>query len=742
MKKLRKLGILTLSTGLTIGILAPAASATSLGNEHYSPAQIQVAQTEKVISKSELIKKFKAFFPQFDYLKDSEFHSGSGYQYPEDTTIRYDLHFQKKINGKQMYGSVSFLGDDLKIERFHYEPTNAVDALFPAKITKEKATEVAKAFLKNFPESKDYHLETNHINYYPLNQLLTEPIRYSFSFVKKQNNVPIPDQQIQVTVLGNGEVTEFYQYSGNSASPSYDDATKILPKDEIIKQMKERISVDLQYRVETNYRTGDTDVNLIYQPINNVIGVHALSGEWQLMNGFTPELQNEHKIEHIVTQPLKPKQTNISLADAKAFAETLLKIDSDKIKLRFDSIEERKNFNGQEVINIQYMYEYESGGSGTNLELDKHTGEIIQYHDIKEELLKERDNSKQTDKAISNEEALNKAVHYLKLYAPSYLHEYAMPIGEFYHDEDRGIYHFVFPRVANGIIVNGEQLTASISANGALLGLNVYQSDIQNWPSIDKVIPKEKAQEKYFEELNLNLNYVKEGYGKKDNHYHLVYSQVFQNNTSMYLDAVTGEWNRTNENDDPVVSHPWAEKELNHLIQAKILNVEEQKSFDANAKMTKGAALEVITKSITHFYDHYYPEQNETSHSFENIKPTHPLYQVIERAVTLGIIEKEETSFNLDEHLTREELAIWYIRLLGLEQAAKNQGIYHLPFSDAKDVKAENVGYVALAHSIGLLTANKNKFNPKQDVSYADLAVSVIRLAHETYEKGIQFYNY
>lgn len=741
LKNFKKLGILTLSTSLFIGVMAPTVSAVSFGNEQHNNIQIQVSQLDRVVTKSQLIKKFRELFPnQFDFLSDSDFHMNSGHHYPEDDRIRYDLSFHKNVNGKQIYGSVSFVGENLEIERYSYQPANAVDALFPAKITKEKAKEVALAFLEKFPDSSDYQLDTDFNDYYPANQLLTEPINYSFTFVRAKNNIPIQDQRIQIVVLGNGEVSNFYRISSGSGISSYDDVTKIVPKDEIIAKIKENLMIDLQYRIDFDYRTNVRDVKLVYQPTSDLMGVHALSGDWQTVSGFSSKLAEKKEIEKVVAQPIEPKQTNFSLEEAKAFAEKLLAIQSKDITLRIDSVDERKNYNGQDVISIHYMYEYRNGGTGTNLELDKRTGEILQYHDLKNDLLFEYGESKKTTQIISSAEALKQAVKYLKQYAPSYLHNYAMPTGETYFYEERGTYHFSFPRVVNNLLVNGDQLAVSISADGSLLGLNVNHVEIDSWPSTEKVISLEKATSKYFDQLKVDLHYVKDGSSNKKDHYHLVYTPVFNDHPFSYFDANTGEWDRTVMTNREMISHPWAEEELNHLIQSEILNVKDVKTFDANAKVTKGAALEVLVKSNSYIYTGFAQDQSNKNQTFENINHDHPLYQVIERAVSHGILEKEGASFNLDEQLTREELAVWYIRTLKLDETAKIQGIYQLKFADAKDVKAENVGYVALAHSLGLLTANDNKFTPKQEVTYADLAVSIVRLAHEMYKKGIQLY--
>ncbi|MFC7685301.1 YcdB/YcdC domain-containing protein [Ureibacillus sp. GCM10028918] len=737
MKNLRTLGILTLSTGLSFGVLAPAVSA----NEQNEMVQIRTASVESVVTKSELIKRFKELFPnKFDFLKDGDFHMGSGHHFPDDDTIRYNLSFHKEINGKQVHGGIGFVGEELEIENFYYQPANSVDALFPAKITKAEAEKAALAFLKKLPGVSEYQLDTSH-DYYPGNQTLTEPIRYSFTFVRTENQLPISDQFLQVTVLGNGEIVDFYRSPINMDAHTFDDSTKVIPENEILAKVKENLSIDLQYSIDFDYQTGDRTVQLVYQPTNAFLGVHALSGEWQTVNGFSPDVPEEQEIEFITAQPIQPKQTDFSLEKAKAFAQEFLSIDSDKVKLTIESIDERKNHNGQEVIAIQYMYYYGNSGHGTELQLDQQTGEIIQYTDIKSDVLREMGESTENSQPISNEEALNLAVEYLKEFSPSHIHNYAKRLGEAQFDRDRGVYYLTFPRVVDGILVTGDAISVNVSADGSLLGLNVNYQDVENWPSVEEVITEEEAKTKFLEQLSLELQYVKAGFAD-DDHYQLAYAPVFNENQFSFLDANTGEWNSLmEESERQGIEHPWAEDELNFLMNARILDVEDVTTFDADVQLTKGDALAVIMKSLTHFYEGgYYPGQENTSQSFENIDPEHPLYQIVERAVSMDILDTESAILDLDAHLTKEELSVWYIRALGLGQAAKQGSIYQLDFADADDVQDEYIGHVALANSLGLLTANQNQFNPDQEVTYAQLAVSVVRLAHEAYERNPDMY--
>ena len=208
---LKKIGIVLTSSVLSFGMFSSIANASTTMIGQPEKVQIQVASTETVFTKNDLIKKFHDLFPKkFDFLTNSDFHMGGSHFYPDDETLRYDLSFSKTINGKQLYGSIGFVGENLEIEQFYYQPPTEADALFPAKVSKEEARKIAVDFIKKFLNGEEYQLETDPFNYFP-QQILTEPIRYSFSFARTENQVSISDQRIEVSVLGNGEIVSFYR---------------------------------------------------------------------------------------------------------------------------------------------------------------------------------------------------------------------------------------------------------------------------------------------------------------------------------------------------------------------------------------------------------------------------------------------------------------------------------------------------------------------------------------------------
>jgi len=80
---------------------------------------------------------------------------------------------------------------------------------------------------------------------------------------------------------------------------------------------------------------------------------------------------------------------------------------------------------------------------------------------------------------------------------------------------------------------------------------------------------------------------------------------------------------------------------------------------------------------------------------------------------------------------------------LQLDNVAKYKDIYKLNFADAASIDPAYTGYIAIASGMGLIDAQQNNFNATKSVSYADLAVSTVRLAKAVQEnKGDRNFYY
>ncbi|WP_274307081.1 YcdB/YcdC domain-containing protein [Solibacillus daqui] len=742
MVTIKKAGVLLSATALSVGLLAPMASASTLGIERMETLPIQVAQTNTSVTKNDLMKRFRELFPsEFPNVTEKDFRMGTGYSHPKDSTVRYELNFSKNIDNQYVYGSFTFVGETLELEQFHYQPVNSKDVLFPAKYSKGEAQKVANEFIEKFDKSEEYELVPNDFNYYS-SSILTQPVQYSFTYMKKKSGVPISDQSISIGVLGDGTVTSYYKKQDVTDNFTYDDPSKKQSESVIANRLRDALKAQLSYKIETDYTTGDYTVKLVYQPNSQVTsGVHALTGEWLTSEGLSSTLSNQ-KITPIVTEPLAAKQSNLTSEQAQAMAEKLLATDKKGVKLTIESIEEKTTETGKAVFNIQYMYHYRNGGTGTELTIDKATGEIINYSDIKNSL-EVLDNDSNTEVELTRQQALEKAIAYVKEWVPSYAHQYALPVDEAIYQDYNDSYYFKFPRIVNGLTVEGDQISVNIDAKtGGLLSLHVNAFDNIQWPAATDILTQQEATKLLKNQLKLKLQYVNHPKVENEQHYSLAYQPVFKEGSYAVIDAKTGEWLDAfgmANSDKPTIEHPTAAEELNYLIYAGILEIDE--TFNPDAPVTKEEALKVLLKSVTYmYYDSRYNASETTNQSFTDIAPDHALYPFVTRALKMGMLDASTKTFNAAASLSNQELAKWVIGTLKLNNVAQYSDIYELNYSDAAQVDKELRGYVALAYAIGLLEAENNQLKPKSEVTYAQLAQVTIRLAHKMNEYQIDNY--
>ncbi|MFJ7952881.1 YcdB/YcdC domain-containing protein [Lysinibacillus sp. NPDC096418] len=739
MVKFKKLGIALTSTAFSIGMLAPVAQASVSTNEPVGKIEIQVASTETKVAKSELIKKLRTLFPEeFNFLTDNDFQVGGTHYFLNDETIRHELRFDKIVDGKNIYGYFTFKGENLELESFHYQPSDKTGALFPAKYSKEEAQKIAQTYLKKFSGATNYQLQDDALGYeYYISRPLSEPISYSFSYMPTQNGVPISSQSVGISVLGNGVVTGMYRELPATNKATFDSLEQKKSEADIAKQIRDHLAVELQYAINYDYETDERKVKLVYVPISNIYGVHALTGQWQTVNGFTTQAPRTQTLERLVAQPLAPKKKDLTVEEAETLVKSFLKFDSDKAKLTVEMIEERENDAGETIYSVYYTYDYGNRSSGSSMEINKATGEVIQFYEYDNE----SPDKNESASGITSEVALSKAIEYLKEWAPSYIHDYAKSKDSYSFDEYSKYHTFTFPRVVNGITVSGDDINVAIGEDGSLRMLNIYRQNIQDWPSVSKGITPEVAKERFSEALKPKLQYVKQD-NKDKEHYDLVYGATYDGVALNQLDAKTGEWLNSIKEDanTPLITHPTAADELNYLLHQKVLEVKDPATFNADKAITKGEALKIIMKSMTYGYYSRYTVEDDGKQTFSAIDSKHPLYSTVEQAVGMGVLESTD-NFKVEDPLTRQELAEWYIRALDLESAAQYSGIYKLDFADVSTIQPAYAGSVALANAMGLLEAQDNKFNATGKVTYAELAVSTIRLGHKIYEKdGNRYY--
>lgn len=726
---------------VTIGlVVSPGVSeATVTTKEERIP--IHVAVNNEEVTKEQLIQVLKAKLPEMfaTYSNDDFQMTSMSFHYADDLTTRYELMFQKKVNNKIDSGSVTFKGDSLEIEQFYFTPAHVKDALFPGKVSEQQARKIAEDFIKKVSPSMSY-VVVNEVPSYFLSRLITEPITYTYSFTQTEKNIPIVDQSIVVSVLGDGKIQYFYQTNTMQKRMAFEDATNVVSKEAAVEKMKEQLNLGLQYAITYSPTSSKPTVKLVYAPNSNVIGLHATSNKWATNVGKADSLT-----ESTAVQPLSPNQlkspTPMTIDEAKAIARQLAERQSDSTKFTIDSAYEHE-MNEQQIISISYSYHAKNTTHSSSIEFNKKTGELLSYSDFYGQFpySEEKD---EAVKPLAKDKVIAAAEQYVKQLAPTSVHEYAKTQIEPTYDKEAKVHYVNFPRIKNGLIVNGDQLSLSIDNEGQLTSFYRYPVAIEEWPNPEDAISAQQAKKLFTEALSVKLVYsmLQDEQGK----YELVYVPTVKGEQYYQIDAMTGEiFNQYAQTEKVKITHPTAEKELNYLIQAGAIDVKDAKTFNADFAITQGQALNTIMKSISYFYEDYYAYQQEKPLvSFEQINADHPYYTVVETATRFGILNPIEDELNIDQKVTNEQLAVWYIRVLGLDSAAKHPDIYQLTIKDAADVDPTKKGYVALSHVLGLQHSNQTMFYPKKEVTYAQLSKSIIELAYEIAEKrtsGMYYY--
>jgi S-layer homology domain. len=108
--------------------------------------------------------------------------------------------------------------------------------------------------------------------------------------------------------------------------------------------------------------------------------------------------------------------------------------------------------------------------------------------------------------------------------------------------------------------------------------------------------------------------------------------------------------------------------------------------------------------------DHFYPDKEitvgEMNQLFSNLG--------------YGLIT-DANDTNSTKLITREEMASYFIKNLGLDKVSQLQGIYATGYYDQSSIDSKYIGAVALAKGFGIMSGDSNNnFNPKKNVTRLD----------------------
>ncbi|WP_120460135.1 polysaccharide lyase family 8 super-sandwich domain-containing protein [Paenibacillus aceti] len=165
------------------------------------------------------------------------------------------------------------------------------------------------------------------------------------------------------------------------------------------------------------------------------------------------------------------------------------------------------------------------------------------------------------------------------------------------------------------------------------------------------------------------------------------------------------------------IADHWAKDSIEKSVELGIVNGYEDGSFKPNGNVTRGEISTMLARALK-------LELNNTEFVFEDQDKT-PVWALpsINALAKAGYISGyEDGSFRANNEVTRTELVVMIVRVLGLEVNPKAT----LTFKDADQVPVWAMPYVAAAEEAGLIKGNGNgKFNPNASATRAE-AVTLI----------------
>ncbi|ULL19045.1 hypothetical protein DVH26_34225 [Paenibacillus sp. H1-7] len=184
------------------------------------------------------------------------------------------------------------------------------------------------------------------------------------------------------------------------------------------------------------------------------------------------------------------------------------------------------------------------------------------------------------------------------------------------------------------------------------------------------------------------------------------------------------------------ITDSYAQKEISSLVDQGVISGYEDGSFQPGKVMSRAELAKIIVLSLG------LQENADKAAAFQDVDKKSWYNGFVGALVESGITQgTSETTFSPDAKVTREELVVFFIRAMGLEETAKKVPA-DSKLSDLKEVSSWAQAQVSLAFKIGFVNGIESgdgslKFSPKDNADRQALA----RLAYEFKTNKAKFVN-
>lgn len=556
-----------------------------------------------------------------------------------------------------------------------YEGT---DKLTLPVVSKNIALTVARSFLKaNCPEIIDeINIDAPSITYSK-----SYPYGYNIVFSRIINGIVYSENNVSVFIDSkNGNVVSYTKKFSNDITA--EDTSSLIDEETAKAQYKLSVGLNLQYnkkiinnQIQT-YLTYTADDVIINAVTGNIIPTTYYIPS----DGYFDVTYTAEKVSEYIDDG-----TTISIVEADNFARS---IDELEITDDYDitSVNYLKNRDDTYLISLIY----ENVSSSKVVTLNAKTGLLAEYYD----------NSPNDDTSGNGENIAEE-------FAEKYYSEYTNSVVK-RKNTDRQNTILLYERLVNDIPYKSNGLYICYT-NGKLKCVS-FAWDNVSFDSTKDVISTDEAYEQLFKKCGLELTYY-----RRDNNILTPVYRLSSKGTGI-IDANNG-------------------RQLNYdgsiYYQAKEMNYIDINSHYAGDIARKMSDCDIYVSSGNVFLADYISQQEYLLLISEFIDGTKPVLSTTgmltdDQSEMLyaymysnKIIDRSEASPN--SYITRADAVKYFLKILGYGTIGDMSEIFIRHFNDSDDISEDDIGYVELARSMGLINGTgENCFKPNDLITNGD----------------------
>jgi len=562
--------------------------------------------------------------------------------------------------------------------------------------SREQAQEKAEAFIKRVDQKAFNELKLEE-NTSPINSYDND---YNFNFTRVVNNIPYPDNSINVNVNKyTGEINNYYtNWERDIVFPKADN---IIALENAKQAYKDEIGLQLMYK--SSYRLfktidliQETNYYLAYSTINNNKVIDAITGRaitlgfYGYGRGSSNEKTMDSELQSITPQERAEIDKLSGIKDVEEIekqAREILGLDSTYTLQNKNIYSSYKN-SGEFQWSLYFNKKVDDNTSITaDITINAKTAELLGfYKDIKY-----NPDAKAT---ITRSEALALAKDYINKVQPARVNQVEL-VEEDLKDGQLS-YYFRFIRKTDEIYVESDSIQVAVGAVNK--DIQSYTLDWFNGmlPPMGEAISLGRAYEVLFNDVGYELKYATvydyekpEGENKEIK---LVYSvnpskpSIINAHTGELLDY-SGELYTENKTIEYIdLDKSYAKDKINTLSEYGVAFSSNE--FKPKDKIKQRDYIYLLFKSMNSY-------RTETEAEIEKI------YQEL---TNLGIIKEGEKG--LDRIVTKEEAVKFAIRAMNYGKVAEIPNIYADLFPDSSEISPSLKGHINIAFGLGIINGD------------------------------------